>query len=128
MHKRKRYTNDLIHANAVKVCRVDTLAGAKIAASAGVNYIGLHAISPLSFSRSQEKSFSEIVKFLSNEIPECTPVIVTRSINAAFIKRVCLSSGAKIVQLHGKFKKTNIVHELLEKFDRTIDFRQFRSG
>lgn len=118
MHQRKDNKNDSFHAYALKACRVDTLAGAKIAASSGINYIGLHAISPLSFSRSQEKSFQAIVRYLSDEMPDCKPVIVTRSRNAAFIKRVCIASGAKFVQLHEKFENTKIVRELTKEFNK----------
>jgi phosphoribosylanthranilate isomerase len=96
----------------VKVCRVETLAGAKLAAAAGVDFIGLHAIDRTSFGPSEAGRFCEITRFLFNQAPNCTPVLVTRSTDAAFIADAVSEVKVSIVQLHERVPPAEILPQL----------------
>lgn len=89
-----------MNAAKVKVCRVETLAGAKMAAATGVDFIGLHAIDQDSFESSEADRFREITCWLLDRAPACVPVLVTRSTNAAFIADTMSKMKVSVVQLH----------------------------
>jgi phosphoribosylanthranilate isomerase len=84
----------------VKVCRIDTTHGAKLAARANADFVGLHAIDPVQFDARRQETFASIVALLSTREPTCTPVLVTRSTDASFVAMALKATGAQWVQLH----------------------------
>lgn len=95
-----------------KLCRVDTLAGAKMAVAAGVDFIGLHAISPDLFSAQRQESFRRIRDYLRRETISCEPILVTLSKEAAFIAEACEKSGISVVQLHAQLDPMPFLWEM----------------
>jgi phosphoribosylanthranilate isomerase len=99
-------------AAKVKICRVETLAGAKMMAAAGVDFIGFHAIDRNSFGPSEAGRFREISRLLLNRAPNCIPVLVTRSTDASFIADAVLEMKISIIQLHERVPAAEILPQL----------------
>lgn len=99
-----------------KLCQVETLAGAKLAAAARVNFIGLHAIFPTDFLFSQALIYKKIVDYLRDNKLNCKAVLVTRSDDIEFIVSVCKYTGISMVQLHAQFEHIKEGRQLLKEF------------
>jgi phosphoribosylanthranilate isomerase len=102
--------------HALKVCRVETLLGAKLVASAGADLIGVHAIDRDRFSPQRAHLLARIAGYLRRDAPHCQPVLVTRSSDADFIAGVCHQTGISIVQLHASPMSPDMVRELEPQF------------
>jgi phosphoribosylanthranilate isomerase len=89
----------------IKLCRIETLQGAKLALEAELDFIGLHIIYRL--SRRRRAVFSQIVDLLTHARRAdsgtlssiCNPVIVTRSQNLRAIANWCRQLRLDCVQI-----------------------------
>jgi phosphoribosylanthranilate isomerase len=86
--------------STAKICRVDTVAGARIAGFAGADFVGLHAIDAQRYDEKRRHAYLAIVDALKRDIPSCIPVLVTRSRDPSFVSKVTSDLEISYVQLH----------------------------
>jgi phosphoribosylanthranilate isomerase len=98
--------------SVLKVCRVETPLGAKLAAYAGANFVGLHVIDEQTFSAPRVETLHRIVSFLKYQVPHCLPVMVTRSSDAGFLAMARAAIGVDIIQLHQSLDSLAIVEHI----------------